>query len=234
MRARTSTTAVPFHSYVAARAQRCSLDNDEVPTRTLLAATLVCLTAADPLCRHAPRSTWPPAMSAMLSLFHVGGGGALLLDNCTVEVDDVRGVVESLRQLPGCCSADPSRPNLQPQVDAWPSFGPSGGATSSHGGSGSGGSGSTAGSYGLSESDDGMGEGSSSGAGSSAAGVVGKVLVGKIGSGFTIRSWVLPQELWMQVRTARGVWARAWSQSAVRQRHGFVLDGLKCAGVVNS
>ncbi|GIM05528.1 hypothetical protein Vretimale_9989, partial [Volvox reticuliferus] len=65
-------------------------------------------------------TAWPPDLPLLLSLFDVSGSGVLSLKNSVVEVPDLVGTVQKLQALPGCCSADPSRPNLQPVVEAWP------------------------------------------------------------------------------------------------------------------
>ncbi|GIL59049.1 hypothetical protein Vafri_14017 [Volvox africanus] len=64
-------------------------------------------------------TAWPPNWPLLPSLFDVSGSGVLSIKNSVVEVPDLAGMVEKLQALPGCCSADPTRPNLQPQMAAW-------------------------------------------------------------------------------------------------------------------
>ncbi|GFR47720.1 hypothetical protein Agub_g9474 [Astrephomene gubernaculifera] len=68
-------------------------------------------------------TTWPPALPVLLSLMDVDGPGSVALTNCTIEVPQLGDVVTTLKALPGCCSMEPSRPNLQPTLAAWPSGG---------------------------------------------------------------------------------------------------------------
>ncbi|GLI62400.1 hypothetical protein VaNZ11_005017 [Volvox africanus] len=65
-------------------------------------------------------TAWPPDWPLLPSLFDVSGSGVLSIKDSTVEVPDLAGMVKKLRALPGCCSADPTRPSLQPQMKAWP------------------------------------------------------------------------------------------------------------------
>lgn len=64
---------------------------------------------------------WPPDLPVLPSLFDVSGSGVLSLNDTIVDVPDLSSVVARLKALPGCCFTDPSRPNLQPSVVAWPS-----------------------------------------------------------------------------------------------------------------
>ncbi|KAG2494733.1 hypothetical protein HYH03_007246 [Edaphochlamys debaryana] len=66
-------------------------------------------------------SAWPPNLPLLLSAWTVDGSGSVVLRNSTIEVPDLAGTVASMQALPGCCSSDPTRPNLQPASVDWPS-----------------------------------------------------------------------------------------------------------------
>ncbi|GLC56027.1 hypothetical protein PLESTB_001056700 [Pleodorina starrii] len=67
-------------------------------------------------------TSWPAELPLLLSVFDVDGAGVVSLYDTVVDVPDLGRTVEVLRSLPGNDSAaDPTRPHLQPAVDAWPS-----------------------------------------------------------------------------------------------------------------
>ncbi|KAG2453166.1 hypothetical protein HYH02_002490 [Chlamydomonas schloesseri] len=65
-------------------------------------------------------TTWPRNLPLLLGLLDNDGAGSISLINSTVEVPDLPRTVRILKSLPSKEVADPSRPNLQPSVDAWP------------------------------------------------------------------------------------------------------------------
>ncbi|EFJ42609.1 hypothetical protein VOLCADRAFT_121499 [Volvox carteri f. nagariensis] len=65
-------------------------------------------------------TSWPPDLPVLLSLFDVAGSGVVSLNDVVIDVPDLAGLVGRLKALPGCCTADPTRPNLRPELDTWP------------------------------------------------------------------------------------------------------------------
>ncbi|KAG2437335.1 hypothetical protein HXX76_005992 [Chlamydomonas incerta] len=65
-------------------------------------------------------TTWPRNLPLLLGLLNNEGTGSVSIINSTVEVPDLPTTVRGLKSLPGKDTANPSRPNLQPTVDAWP------------------------------------------------------------------------------------------------------------------
>lgn len=111
-------TACPAAAAAAAAPPRFTLDLDRLLNGVVLRSRVTFQGLSFRGLRNNTFTAWPPGIPLLLSLFNVQGDGMMSIHHSSVEVDNLPALAAALYKLPGCCSANPSRPDLQPRLAA--------------------------------------------------------------------------------------------------------------------